>query len=223
MGDLPGSPVVKTLCFHCRGARVRSLVGELRSHMPELCGQKKEKKKRLKWYPNKTLRLVLEPQVGLGLDHTLLLPMRRPHLWPGQGPPAQRRVCTPGSRAPRGRHPGSHWPGPIAVCERHLSLWNACAPDVGLGLLWLSLALREWKDKYLFKDQMPTAWGPHSCRASGRWACRGQVLQPRGSWEVCQRINHPRPPMQTARQIWSVILPQTCSLSELLCPHLPFG
>ena len=34
----PGSPVVKDLCFQCKGQWVLSLVGELRSHMP--CGQK---------------------------------------------------------------------------------------------------------------------------------------------------------------------------------------
>ena len=33
-GDFPGSPVVKASHFHCRGHLVRSLVGELRSHMP---------------------------------------------------------------------------------------------------------------------------------------------------------------------------------------------
>ena len=32
--DLPGGPVVKILSFHCRGAQIRSLVRELRSHMP---------------------------------------------------------------------------------------------------------------------------------------------------------------------------------------------
>ena len=33
----PGGPVVKTLRFHCRGLEfwIRSLVGELRSHMPQ--------------------------------------------------------------------------------------------------------------------------------------------------------------------------------------------
>ena len=43
--DFPGSPVVKILCFHCRGHRVRSLVGKLRVHMPQ--GTAKEKKKSL--------------------------------------------------------------------------------------------------------------------------------------------------------------------------------
>ena len=34
-GDFPGSPVVKTLFFQCRGhGFLWSLVGELRSHMP---------------------------------------------------------------------------------------------------------------------------------------------------------------------------------------------
>lgn len=32
--DLPTGPVVKTLSFHCRGAQVQFLLGELRSHMP---------------------------------------------------------------------------------------------------------------------------------------------------------------------------------------------
>ena len=32
--DFPGDPVVKTLCFSCRGAWVQSLVQKLRSHMP---------------------------------------------------------------------------------------------------------------------------------------------------------------------------------------------
>ena len=35
-GDFPGAPVVKTLCFHCSGGRVQSLVRELGSLM--LCG-----------------------------------------------------------------------------------------------------------------------------------------------------------------------------------------
>ena len=30
----PGGPVVKDLCFQCRGPWVLSLVGKLRSHMP---------------------------------------------------------------------------------------------------------------------------------------------------------------------------------------------
>ena len=34
MGDFPGSPVVKTLCFQCRGHRFQSLVRKLRSYMP---------------------------------------------------------------------------------------------------------------------------------------------------------------------------------------------
>ena len=42
-GDFPGSPVVKFPHFQCRGARVQSLVGELRSHMPCSMTIKKEK------------------------------------------------------------------------------------------------------------------------------------------------------------------------------------
>ena len=33
-GDFPGGPVVKSWCFHCRGAWVPCLVGKPRSHMP---------------------------------------------------------------------------------------------------------------------------------------------------------------------------------------------
>ena len=43
--ELPGSPVVWTLSFHCRGHRFHSFVGELRSTLP---GQK-GKKRQLKW------------------------------------------------------------------------------------------------------------------------------------------------------------------------------
>ena len=32
-GDFPGGPGVKTPSFHCRGAQVQSLAGELRSSM----------------------------------------------------------------------------------------------------------------------------------------------------------------------------------------------
>ena len=41
--DFLGGPVVGTPRFQCRGCRFKSLVGELRSHMPR--GQKKKKKK----------------------------------------------------------------------------------------------------------------------------------------------------------------------------------
>ena len=43
MGDFSGGPVVKTLHFHCRGAQVRPLVGQLRSHQEK---KKKERKRR---------------------------------------------------------------------------------------------------------------------------------------------------------------------------------
>ena len=35
-GDFPGGPGAKTLCCQCRGAGVRSLVGKLSSHIPQL-------------------------------------------------------------------------------------------------------------------------------------------------------------------------------------------
>ena len=42
---LPGGPVVKTLSFHCRGTQIRSLVQELRSHMPHGLVEKKKREK----------------------------------------------------------------------------------------------------------------------------------------------------------------------------------
>ena len=41
----PGSPVVKTPCFHYRGAQFQSLVRELTSHMPQGMAKKKQKQK----------------------------------------------------------------------------------------------------------------------------------------------------------------------------------
>ena len=46
--EFPGSPEVRTLCFHCRGLLVRSLVTELRFH--KLCGAAKKRKKRKKMF-----------------------------------------------------------------------------------------------------------------------------------------------------------------------------
>lgn len=43
------------------------------------------------------------------------------------------------------------------------------APDIGHVLLWCSLALSEWEDKYLFKEQMPTAQGPRRSQLQGAW------------------------------------------------------
>ena len=43
IGDAPGDPVVKTGCFHCRGARVQSLVREQRSHTPHGTAEKKKR------------------------------------------------------------------------------------------------------------------------------------------------------------------------------------
>ena len=48
--DFPGCPVVKTVCFQCRGAQVQSLVRELRSHMVQ-CSKKKREKER-ETFPN---------------------------------------------------------------------------------------------------------------------------------------------------------------------------
>ena len=46
-GEFPGGPVVRTPCFHCRGARVQTLVRELRFHKPH--GTAKKKKKNYKY------------------------------------------------------------------------------------------------------------------------------------------------------------------------------
>ena len=42
--EFPRGPVVRTLSFHCREFRVRSLVRELRSHKPYGTAKKKKKK-----------------------------------------------------------------------------------------------------------------------------------------------------------------------------------
>ena len=39
--DVPGGPVVKTLCFH-GSLQLQSLVRELRSHMPSMCAPPKK-------------------------------------------------------------------------------------------------------------------------------------------------------------------------------------
>ena len=44
-GEFPGSPVIKTPCFHCKGVQVQPLVGELRSR--KLLGVMPKKKKKL--------------------------------------------------------------------------------------------------------------------------------------------------------------------------------
>ena len=45
MWEFPGSPVVRTPRFHCRG-QVQSLVRELRSCMPRSAAKKKKEKKK---------------------------------------------------------------------------------------------------------------------------------------------------------------------------------
>ena len=41
----PGNPVVRILCFHCRGHEFRSLVGELRSHKTPSVAKRKQNPK----------------------------------------------------------------------------------------------------------------------------------------------------------------------------------
>ena len=43
--EFPGGPVIRTLCFLQRGARVLSLIRESRSHKPPQCSQKWDQKK----------------------------------------------------------------------------------------------------------------------------------------------------------------------------------
>ena len=42
--DFPGGPVMKTPCFHCRGAWVQSLFEESVSHMPRVTPSQKNLK-----------------------------------------------------------------------------------------------------------------------------------------------------------------------------------
>ena len=49
--DFPGRPVARTLCFHCRGSWILSVVRELRFCKP--CdAAEKEKKEKISKYPN---------------------------------------------------------------------------------------------------------------------------------------------------------------------------
>ena len=47
-GDFPGGPVVKTLCFHCRGNGFDPSSGEIRSCMPQDVAKKTPKKSNTK-------------------------------------------------------------------------------------------------------------------------------------------------------------------------------
>lgn len=77
------------------------------------------------------------------------------------------------------------------------------------------LALNEWKDKYLFKEQMPSAQGRWHPQLQSEWEPlhRGQVLQPPGVSGGGVQGNGPRVrclgPVQTA-WVWSAALPWTC-------------
>ena len=59
-GDVPGGPVVKTLHLHCRGQGVRSLVRELRSHMPAWCGPPQKNSLEYVWLIFLSLKLSLK-------------------------------------------------------------------------------------------------------------------------------------------------------------------
>ena len=54
--DFPGGPVVKTPCFHCMGHEFKSLVGELRPHMPHSVAKKKKQHDRARMHPHTTSR-----------------------------------------------------------------------------------------------------------------------------------------------------------------------
>ena len=40
--NFPAGPVVRTLCFHCKGCGLNPWLGELRSHIPPRYGQKQK-------------------------------------------------------------------------------------------------------------------------------------------------------------------------------------
>lgn len=91
-----------------------------------------------------------------------------------------------------------------------------CAPAIAHGLSRRLLAVSEWKDKHLFKEQVPTARlpGVHSCEARGRRLRCGRCCA-----RVCERTEHtagPRPP-QAARA--GVGTGRARALSELLFAH----
>ena len=65
--NFPAGPVFKPLCFHCRGPRVQSLVGELRSHKSRGAARKKKVKKgknkrALLWFQFQPFASLLGPQ-----------------------------------------------------------------------------------------------------------------------------------------------------------------
>ena len=95
LSSLERGPVVRTLRFHCRGPRVRSLVGEVRSRMPRGAAKKNPK---------------TPPQVSFlfmfGVHHRL--PQRAsPHLWlqDAGGPSSLSAFCR--VRGQREREPGA--------------------------------------------------------------------------------------------------------------------
>ena len=59
---LPGGPVVKTLCFHCRGACVQSLVGESKILHAAGYDQKIKKIKKEKKKERKKKKNIIKPQ-----------------------------------------------------------------------------------------------------------------------------------------------------------------
>lgn len=124
------------------------------------------------------LKLILQPQMGLEpVTPCFCICGARSLPWAlGGALSPQQGVCTPVLVLLGGGVPGSQWSCLVAVCERHLSLWSTHAPDVGHVLLWLLLALGEWKDKYLFKGQMPAAWGPWRPQLRSEW----ETALPRG-------------------------------------------
>ena len=116
-GEFPGEPVVRTLCFHCRGPgfnRVQPLVGELRFH--KLRGA--AKKKNMKHNP--------EGGEGGGTGDQGQCPEVKP-CHSGQRPPS----LTPSAPVPRASWAGM-WHEDPALVDPAYQPWPRCAA-------WLSI------------------------------------------------------------------------------------
>lgn len=97
------------------------------------------------------------------------------------------------------------------------------------------LALSEWKDKYLFKEQMPSAQGPWRPQLQSEWEPAplraGAAAAPGGVRRGCAEEWTLRVVEAPCRQRGCVALPQTCWGTEwvtgspvaLLLAHLPLA
>ena len=103
--DFPGSPVVVTPCFHCRGHRVPSLVGQLESCKPHGVAKKRERNS------IKLKRIVHALNVGCGSDFLG---------WKGR----EKGTCLPHAQEFGG---GGGGRAPWVRLGGHLKCWQPCA------------------------------------------------------------------------------------------------